>query len=667
MADSIVEGRLRRLIRSLRREGPAHILEVIRHDLRRRRFAASGPTLPDDIGLPSDPDAPADSDTIDRLLDRADHLLFPWKLDAGVRRRTLDALEDAIGDEIERDAVHFAAGRFTALGLSIHEPSGTFDWHRDYATGKVWPRDRFDRITFLSGDGADVKYPWELSRLHGLGWLGLAHMLEPERPLSLTGELPVAAFRRIVEAWISENPFGHGVNWAMPMEVALRGFWLIAAASLFRESPSLDTEWWGRYLRLVGAHGHFLHHTLEYLPNLTNHYIANCFGLVTIGALFAETEGGNRWFHDGRRRLERELHRQVTPDGLHYERSLPYHGLVLELYLVASLIASREGQPLSENSWHIVDRMAAVTRTVTPGPGRPIPLLGDADDGRLLRPSSSTDLYDHSFLLDLHDRAHGKGSGRGTPEGLLLYGRDGTEHRGAGTGHADDRRRGLTLFEEGGLAVIRGASLTCIVDVGPIGLHGNNDTLSFTLFDADGRPYVIDPGTGCYTGNPSLRNELRSTAAHNGIVVDDREVAEFAGLWRVREDRTAPVVVETEPHLVACHHAWADDGIVVERTVDLERPDFCRIIDQVIGSGEHALRCRFTLAPGLSARAVEQGIVIDGNGLRDLRLEVEGGDEIVISEGICSPSYGLILPTTVIEIKAERALPAEILYLWRLL
>ncbi len=669
MADSIVEGRLGRLIASLRREGVLHIVEVLRHHRRRQKYAASGPELPHFPGLP-DSSGPDDRARIDHLLERAATLVVPWTLDGACRGSTLARLDRTTRSRIIKDGANFAAGRFTALGLSINEPDGTFDWHRDYSSEKVWPRDRFDQITFLSGDGADVKLPWELSRLHGIGWLGLAHQIDPTQRFETTGETPVGAFRRLVDHWIEENPFGHGVNWSMPMEVALRSFWLIAGGALFRDAEELDPAWWSRYLRMIAGHGEALFHTLEYLPNLTNHYIADCFGLVVTGALFSDGPEGNAWFHDGRKRLERELLRQVTPDGYHYERSLPYHGLVLELYLIASLVASREGTPLSEISWHIIDRMAEVTNATIPAPGESIPLFGDADDGRLLRLTSTTELYDHTFLLDLHRRAHGLDDRYGTPETLFMYGcreNAGEKSRGSVADSLPDHRpERLTLFEEGGIAVLRSEQATCMIDVGPIGLHGNNDTLSLALFSAEGDPIVIDPGTGCYTGDPRLRNELRSTGAHNGLMVDRREIAEYAGLWRVREDRTRPVVVETDPQLVACHHAYADQGIVIERRVDLSVPHECRVIDRAIGSGVHDLATTFTLHPDLDALHEDDEIAITGNRRGTIRLRVEGADSVEIVEGISSPSYGILLPTITLHVRASRELTAEILYLWRL-
>ena len=72
----------------------------------------------------------------------------------------------------------------------------------------------------------------------------------------------------------------------MPMEVGIRGFWMIVGGAMFGNSEVISEDWWIDYYRLLWGHGNYLHHNLEYFPNLTNHYIANCFGLLVIGGLF---------------------------------------------------------------------------------------------------------------------------------------------------------------------------------------------------------------------------------------------------------------------------------------------------------------------------------------------------------------------------------------------
>ena len=670
MADPIVEGRLRRLIGALRREGPLHIAEVLRHHRRRLRWARAEQPLPEVAPFLA-PHAERPDGTegaIDRLAEHARRLLHPWLLDEQTRRETIARFSGEFGEDVFRAADEVASGRFTILGVSIAEPDGRFDWHRDYVSGKVWPLDRFDRIEFLSGDGADVKYPWELSRMTWLGSLGLAHAVDPDRSLPSSGRTPAAAFRHLFDDWTANNPYGRGVNWAMPMEVALRSFWLISALSLFHRPATDDPDWWTNLVALIAGHGRSLDNTLEYLPNLTNHYIADCFGLLVTGALFMESKEGSGWFRDGRRRLERELRRQVTEDGVHYERSLPYHGLVLELFLVAALVAERAGRPFDPESLEIIDRMAHVTAQTIPAPGRSIPLLGDADDGRLLRLLPWSDLYDHAFLPELHDGLRGVDGRRTGIEALLLL--------GEGTGESEERSRAdrSELFAEGGLAVLRNRYALCIADVGPIGLHGNNDTLSFALYGADGTPWIVDPGTGCYTGNPELRNSLRSTRAHNTLMLDDREIAQFAGLWRVREDRTSVEIVEFrngtgdpgDPvFLRARHHAWESEQtgrVIHEREWVLEGEEL-RVTDRLTGSGPHRVGVRFTLHQEVSVRQENRTYMLHrGDGQR---MELTSSLDLEVEEGFLSLSYGLLLPAKWLQSDRTMNLPIEIEYLCR--
>ena len=64
-----------------------------------------------------------------------------------------------------------------------------------------------------------------------------------------------------------------------------------------------------------------------------------------------------------------------------------------------------------------------------------------------------------------------------------------------------------------------------VIDGGPHGYrnggHAHADALSLT-FSVGGVPLLIDPGTGCYTTDPALRDRLRSTALHNTLTLDDR-------------------------------------------------------------------------------------------------------------------------------------------------
>jgi hypothetical protein len=106
------------------------------------------------------------------------------------------------------------------------------------------------------------------------------------------------------------------------------------------------------------------------------------------------------------------------------------------------------------------------------------------------------------------------------------------------------RRRsdGLRVFADTGLVVARddgGGHM--VMDVGAHGYlnggHAHADALAVTL-SADGRPILVDPGTGSYTMDRALRDRQRSSAAHNTVTVDGRSSSVPAGPfhWAVRAD-----------------------------------------------------------------------------------------------------------------------------------
>ena len=108
------------------------------------------------------------------------------------------------------------AHRVDVLGSGPADLGPRIDWSRDFKAGISWPR-RFMRDIPLvnSGDGSDVKVPWELSRLQWLIPAGQAYLL--------TGDERYAAeVRSVLEDWIEANPYSASVNWTIAMEAALR-------------------------------------------------------------------------------------------------------------------------------------------------------------------------------------------------------------------------------------------------------------------------------------------------------------------------------------------------------------------------------------------------------------------------------------------------------------
>jgi len=656
--------RVKFLIAAYGRHGASHVAEVFRQERTRRRYAAAAPhPLPDRSEFMRGFSFFRDEETFVDDFHRAAVGRLPFSR-ANRKEFFVNLLLTLQSyDDILTDAEEISEGKFSALGVCIDEPDGAFDWSRDYSSGVRWPDVPYNRITIINDDGSDVKYVWELSRMYWIAWLGKAFWISGNGVWS-------REFMRLLDDWGAQNPPDIGVNWSMPMEIAIRGFWLVMGYGFFHGAPNIPDRWWVDYLRLAWAHGRHLMNNLEYFSNLTNHYLSNCFGLTALGSFFADTDEGRQWLVEGRRRLLEEIDHQVLPDGVHYERSVSYHRFVLEMYLAAIVLTERAGLPFPDHALRRIERMAEFTRDCIP-PAGTVPQLGDSDDTVLMRLRGSQELYDHHDTLALAAAIFRRGDFRATAgefsqAALLMLGGEGFERFRA---LPVDPPTGSRIYRNGGFAVLRNERFHLFADVGPIGLHGNNDTLSFTLSDTVGAIF-IDPGTYCYSRNRAMRNELRATAAHNAPCLDGREIAEFDGLWRVREDRTDVRIVEWSTGdptvLEAEHRAYGSlpgGGIIVGRRWELRR-DEVRIVDRLTGSGTHDVSVRFTLPPEcVVRRESERTVRIDRPEGGSLTFECSS--PITVESGWYSPSYGTARPATHIQLQQRISGPTEISYLCR--
>ena len=268
------------------------------------------------------------------------------------------------------------AGRFDLLGSGDHvltRSQGGLDWHLDWRSVQRWPADAYyTDLAIVRGDGSDVKLPWELSRCQHLLALGQAyllapHTMDPEAAARLRARCALEA-RHQIDDWIDSNPRGVGINWTCAMEVAMRAFTWLATLALFRGAPELDDKFFGRIVAALWMHGRHVRRNLEISAEglTSNHYLADVVGLHALAVGLPELEEAAEWGAFAREALECEIGRQVHPDGVDFERSLPYHRLVTEFFLHSALLlrAGKAGPsgPFVERLARMLEFSAAATR-----------------------------------------------------------------------------------------------------------------------------------------------------------------------------------------------------------------------------------------------------------------------------------------------------------------
>ena len=631
-------------------------------------------------------------------------------------------------------------GTFDLLGSGPGKPlrpDGGIDWHRDWKSGRDWPADvYYQDLPMVRGDGSDIKLPWELSRFQHLLVLGQAYRFAARaasRPgqgdaspggdgtggLALQEGLArrcAAAAREQIDDWISTNPRGVGVNWICTMDVALRAVGWIAALGLFRGAPELDRRFLTRVVSSLWVHGRHIRRNLEIGGDglTSNHYLSDVVGLYAVACALPELRESERWRDFGRAALATEIRRQVLPDGCDFERSIPYHRLVAELFLLGGIVSECAGETLPADYRERLARMLEFTAAYT-RPDGSAPQWGDNDDGRLLPLSGygADGPHDHRHLLavggtwlgrpDLVAAANGC-----TVDALWLLGDDSPAGDPGSTG---DLSRG---FEASGYYVLRGDDLHGCVPCGPVGTgglgnHTHNDLFSLCIW-ADGVEWIPDPGTGSYSSDFELRNRMRGTAAHGTLQIGTREQNRFGDgvddLFTMQES-ARPVVEDwvnggRRARLQASHRGFGDAAAerVHRRVVrfDADQRTWC-VVDRTEGAtaADGRVLVRFPLAPAIEARVLpfesgggdgEDGSVpprlssmLDACGgttaqpgvrLRfAVRLDHDGrrlwigfdlppGSTVDLLPGLHSPRYGVVQPTRVVTASVEAGPAIEI-------
>ena len=420
-------------------------------------------------------------------------------------------------------------------------PSGyrPIDWRLDPVSQLRFPAGVFHKdwnLMAMRPGSADVKLPWELARCQHWLTLAQAWQLTGSRRTtpSRSCRSSTTSSRRIPSATASSGP----ARWTWPSARSTgcsRSNWSPAATrSTTRRGVGPAARVW--------QHGHFIRANLENHYEVTsNHYLSNLVGLFFLSQRFADLPDGRAWEQFAPRELEKEIGVQVLPDGADFESALPYHRLVAELFLACARLAAWRGRPFSSavpptRLAAMIDYAASTLR-----PDGLMPVLGDADDGRL-------HVFTGYGALSPQDPRHLFAPAASTATSLAGSGRGAAGMPGKPRGGGSTRPRARpapvalpavhALFADAGVFVVRDGPHYLVATNGIVGTRGfgnhkHNDLLSFE-WHADGQALVVDPGSHVYTGDPDSRNAFRSTRAHNTVQVDDEEQNEFKPEWLFR-------------------------------------------------------------------------------------------------------------------------------------
>lgn len=592
----------------------------------------------------------------------------------------LAALPEVSRLRIIQDADRAANHIFDLLGSGPVQYGARIDWHSDPSSAHTWdPRQYWAWVRpARSPGGFELKAPWELSRCQHFVRLGQAAWITGD-------EKYAAAFASQVKSWLADNPWPLGVNWACPMEVAIRMVNWIWGLAFFNGSPALTDDLLAAIVRSLLQHGRHVRSNLEWSPQYAgNHYLANLTGLFFAGILLQGlTPEAQEWLVFSQGELEREILIQVNPDGMAFEASTSYHRLDCEFFLTALVFAEHNGISFSPAYRDRLTAMLEFIQAVTAPDGR-VPQIGDNDSGRLQRLNTwanpDHEWSDFRYLLAvgavLCDRPDwGLAAADQVEEALWLLGRPAVDYFRRLAGAAPpEKPAALRVFPESGLVGYQREPFYLLFRLGNVGQkgmggHAHADALAFELY-FNGQPWLIDPGTFTYSGDYSLRNHFRSSLAHNTLTVDDQEIYPFHmdQLWNL--ESSSPVIThsirETEygVEISAAHFGYQrlKDPVQVQRTLALHCiTRTCRVEDAVLASGSHELVWTFQCSPHVQVHQDQPTRVTlssAGGDQGTITWEArpgspQSGPQVSIDTGLYSPGYGMMRQAPRIRVKWE--------------
>lgn len=429
------------------------------------------------------------------------------------------------------------------LGLKGTSLGSTIDWHRDYSSGIRGPQKYSSMIDHRDAAVVgDVKYIWELNRLHHLVSLALAYIWTEK-----------SAYWETIEehsrSWVEQNPFMIGLNWKSPLEAGIRLIswslvaWLTADDARARDFFCQDLS------ETIYAHQYFIHTFYSKHSSANNHLIGEMAGLYISAVCWPWFRESAGWQAFAREQLIHAITDQVGEDGVGRELATEYQLFILEFFLLAGALGHVVSDCFPPFYWQRMQDMAAFLEAVSDREGN-LPLFNDGDSGQVISEYVPVSLRTQSLLAILRP------SFARSPSGIPLAAVP------VGLASADLRARLLLwgntpqvfpiqpalqppprAYSQGGYYALdanRGddREMVVVVDVGAFGLpplyaHGHADALSFWLSYRE-QAFLVDPGTFSYYADEAWRSYFRSTAAHNTIRVDREEQSVAGGrfLWR---------------------------------------------------------------------------------------------------------------------------------------
>ncbi|TNF98045.1 MAG: alginate lyase family protein [Gammaproteobacteria bacterium] len=535
-------------------------------------------------------------------------------------------------------------GYLPVFALQDNEFSPYSDWNLDPLTGRQAPL-MFGKTLNYRDEAlvGDIKYLWEPNRHLHLVTLAQAYHLSKERRY-------IDGLAVQIDSWLDQCPYLQGPNWTSSLELAIRliNWSLIWQLIGEEQSPlfegEIGTKRLNRFINSVYQHAHFIQGHYSRYSSANNHLIGEAAGLYIATTTWPYWRQCESWRQTAQNVLEKEALLQNAPDGVNREQAISYQQFVLDFLILAGLAGKASSSEFSAGYWQRIEAMIEFLASIMDVAGN-VPMIGDADDGYVVRLSREDNWCPYKSLL---------------ATGAVLFNRSDFK---AKAGSLDDKTRWIfgdgiePLFEkleskkivlpvrraftDGGYYILgseleTSKEIRIVVDAGPLGYesiaaHGHADALAFTL-NVGGSEFLIDPGTYAYHTQKKWRDYFRGTPAHNTLCIDDQDQSVSGGnfMWLKKAEAWCEhwEPGEDTDRFIGVHNGYSRlaDPLTHRREIILSKAERKIIVeDMILCNGKHIVKGYWHFSEACSVELSDIGIeVVNFN--KTIVLGYVGGD-----------------------------------------
>ncbi|RZJ76848.1 MAG: hypothetical protein EOO45_00670 [Flavobacterium sp.] len=557
--------------------------------------------------------------------------------------KQLPAIKFKFSPEKYRDIYSVSNGERAVKPYSfkIHNlevnPFSKIDWKKDYVSGTVFPDLRFGKFnTNLFFDkGADIKFPWDLSRCNFIP--PMVSNLCAEGKTDEAYQL----FKNTIESFINDNKFLYGVNWICTMEVSIRASNWLFAIPYFKQELAQDKEFSKKLHLSLFNHASYIDLFTEHKNN--NHDISNYAGLILLGIYF----GNEGWIKKAVDGLEHEMNLQIFEDGSCYELSTYYHRLDTEFFATSFYFGQLHNIKFSAAYIERLRKMFGFMFDLMEADGY-MPMLNDNDGGRFVVFNDGSE-NDFSYLKNFYNKLFSHPVLADADSGNQLFNNLPEVVKIASPVLIDnnpvkyENSKFYKFSDSGFNVIVSGAEIRQIKKQG----HKHVDP-GAVYISIDRKPTFLDLGTSSYTRSLEQRNIDRSISSHNTVVPTGliKKYTTKSGYWGKLPAYPEIDITRFEKGNFECVLDY--NGEKVTRTIAITDGQL-EISD--VGTGS------------LSAfYHTDKSFSIDGNTLLfdDFTMTVTA-DEISTEECIYAARYGTLTPNAIkIILKSNSAIKIQI-------